>query len=346
MAFSDILAQDHITNHFRKTITTNHLSHAYIFTGQDGIGKTLLAREFSKAILCSEKEDDSCNSCNNCVRIENSNHPDVHWIEIEEKAKFLKIDNIRDLQHSVKLSPLESSYKIFIIKDADRMNEEASNCLLKTLEEPPPNTIIILIANSLTPVKETIKSRCQIIRFHPIPAHIIEDQLLRRFDTDTSKVGWISRFSSGSLGNAFELLEDNFYEKNTDIVNRISVSDIDNLFLAEEVIETYLSPSETLEEKRHSLRRILNCILQFYRDILVVKIRTVYGNGIKASPLFNAEHEDTLQRCADYLTQKQITDIINDILESIKFIDYNLNINLLVENIFTGITMLNLSERE
>ena len=122
------------------------------------------------------------------------------------------------------------------------MNEEASNCLLKTLEEPPTSTIIILIANSLTPVKETIKSRCQIIRFHPIPAHIIEDQLVKKFNADTGKVGWISRFCSGSLGSAFELLEDNFYEKNTDIVDRISVSGIDNLFLAEEIINTYLSP--------------------------------------------------------------------------------------------------------
>jgi DNA polymerase-3 subunit delta' len=346
MAFSDILAQDHITDHFRKTIDSNHLSHAYIFTGQDGIGKTLLAKEFSKAIFCTENKDDSCNSCHNCVRIENNHHPDIHWIEIEEKAKFLKIDNIRALQHSVTLSPVESSYKIFIIKDADRMNEEASNCLLKTLEEPPASTIIILIANSLTPVKETIKSRCQIIRFHPIPTHIIEEQLIKRFNADTSKVGWISRFCGGSLGNAFELLEDNFYVKNRDIVNRISVSDIDNLLLAEEVIETYLSPSDTLEEKRQSLRRILNCILQFYRDILVVKVRNVYADSNKASSLFNAEHDDVLQRCAEYLTQRQIMAIINDILESIKYIDYNLNINLLVENIFTRIAVLHSSEKE
>ena len=305
-----------------------------------------MQKNSQKPLFCSETRDDSCNICHSCIRIENNHHPDIHWIEIEEKAKFLKIDNIRDLQHSVKLSPVESNYKIFIIKEADRMNEEASNCLLKTLEEPPANTIIILIANSLTPVKETIKSRCQIIRFHPIPIHIIEDQLIKRFNADTSKVGWISRFCSGSLGNAFELLEDNLYEKNNDIVDRISVSSIDNLLLAEEVINTYLSSSDSLEEKRQSLKRILNCIMQFYRDILVVKVRNIYGAGKNTPPLFNEDHEDALQRCADYLTQKQITDIINDILESIKYIDYNLNINLLVENIFTRIAMLNSSERE
>lgn len=340
MPFTDILAQDHITDHFRKTIASNHLSHAYIFTGQDGVGKTLFAKEFSKALLCTEGKDDSCNLCRNCIRIEKHNHPDVNWIDIDEKAKFIKIENIRNLQHSVKLSPVESNYKIFIIKEAVMMNEEASNCLLKTLEEPPPNTIIILITNSLTPVKETIKSRCQIIRFHPIPTSIIEDQLTKRFNADTSKIGWLSRFCSGSLGNAFELLKDNFYEKNNDIINRISTPYTDNLLLAEEFIDTYLSSSDTLEEKREALRRILNCILQFYRDLLIVKVRNTHGTRKNSPPLFNADREDAFQSCVNYLTREQIISLIDEILVSTKYIDYNLNINLLVENIITRITVL------
>jgi len=136
MPFTDLLAQDHIIDHFKKAIKANRLSHAYIFTGQDGVGKTLFAKVFTKALFCKNDEYDSCNSCLNCIRIEKNSHPDVFWTDIEEKAKFIKIENIRNLQHSVKLSPLESDYKIFIIKEADRMNEEASNCLLKTLEEP------------------------------------------------------------------------------------------------------------------------------------------------------------------------------------------------------------------
>jgi len=340
MSFSNILAQEHIIEHFRRTLITRHLSHAYIFTGQDGIGKTLFAKEFSKALFCTEGKDDSCNLCHNCVRIEKNHHPDIHWIEIEEEAKFLKIDNIRDLQHSVKLSPVESNYKIFIIKEADRMNEAASNCLLKTLEEPPPNTIIVLTANSLASVEETIKSRCQIIRFHPIPTHVIEYQLIKRFNADTSKIGWISRFCNGSLGNAFELLEDNFYEKNNDIVSRISGPDTDNLLLAEEFIDTYLSSYDTLEEKRKALKRILNCILQFYRDLLIVKIRNTHDTRKNAFLLFNAEHEDALQRNVNYLSQEQIISLIDEILLSTKYIDYNMNINLIVENIITRITVL------
>ncbi|OHC04378.1 MAG: DNA polymerase III subunit delta' [Planctomycetes bacterium RIFCSPLOWO2_12_FULL_40_19] len=346
MPFTDILAQDHITDHFRKTIASNHLSHAYIFTGQDGVGKTLFAKEFSKALFCKEGKDDSCNLCRNCIRIEKHNHPDVNWIDIDEKAKFIKIENIRNLQHSVKLSPVESNYKIFIIKEAGMMNEEASNCLLKTLEEPPLNTIIILITNSLTPVKETIKSRCQIIRFRPIPTRVIEGQLTKRFNADTSKIEWISRFCSGSMGNAFELLEDNFYEKNNNIVSRISGPDTDNLLLAEEFIDTYLSSYDTLEEKRKPLKRILNCILQFYRDLLIVKVRNTHGARKNATSLFNADREDAFQSCVNYLTREQIISLIDEILVSTKYIDYNLNINLLVETIITRITVLMSPKRQ
>jgi DNA polymerase-3 subunit delta' len=340
MPFTDILAQDHIIDHFKKAIKADHLSHAYIFTGQDGVGKTLFAKEFIKALFCKNDENDSCNSCLNCIRIEKNSHPDVFWTEIEEKAKFIKIENIRNLQRSVRLSPLESDYKIFIIKDADRMNEEASNCLLKTLEEPPPNTIIILITNSIATIKETIRSRCQIIRFHPIPTHIIKNQLAGKSDADANKIGWASRFCNGSLGNALDLLDDNYYDINNDIVTRMTEPDMDNLVFAEEIIDSYLSSEDSLEEKRQTLKRILHCILQLYRDLLIVKVRNGHDVQQEKMSLVNADREDALQRHVNYLTQEQIINVIEEILVSIKYIDFNLNINLLVENIITGISVL------
>lgn len=345
MPFTDILAQDHIIDHFNKAIKTDHLSHAYIFAGQDGVGKTLFAKEFAKALNCKIDENDSCNSCPNCIRIEMHNHPDVFWTEREEKAKFIKIENIRNLQNSVRLSPLESDYKIFIIKEADRMNEEASNCLLKTLEEPSPNTIIILIANTMTPIKDTIRSRCQIIRFQPIPLHIIENQLKCKSDADSKKIGWISRFCDGSLGNALHLLDDNHYEINNDIVTRMTEPEMDNLIFAEEIVNSYLSAGESLEGKRQILKSILHCILQLYRDILIVKVMNGHDVQQEKMSIFNAGREDNLKKLSNYLTQEQIIYVIDEILESIKYIDLNLNINLLVENIITRITVLNSKTR-
>jgi DNA polymerase-3 subunit delta' len=339
MPLTDILAQDHVINHFKETIKADHLSHAYIFAGQNGVGKALFAKEFTKTLFCKKSKNDSCNSCLNCSRIEKDNHPDVYWLEIEEKAKYIKIENIRKLQHSLRLSPIESDYKIFIIKDANGMNEEASNCLLKTLEEPSPNTIFILIVNSLSSIKETIKSRCQIIRFRTIPTHIIRNQLSKKPNAETRKIEWVSRFSNGSLGDAVELLEDNYYEINNDIINRLASPSMDNLVFAEEIITTYLSPNDSLEEKRHTLKRILNCILQFYRDLLIIK--TFDTNCVKIqTALLNSDCEDTLRTCANYLTLENIIKIIDEILIFTKYIDYNLNINLLIENIFTRITVL------
>ncbi|TWU38003.1 DNA polymerase III subunit tau [Candidatus Brocadiaceae bacterium S225] len=345
MPFSDILAQDHIIDHFKKAIKADQLSHAYIFTGQEGIGKTLFAKEFAKALNCKSDGNDSCNLCQNCIRIEKHNHPDIFWTEREEKAKFIKIENIRNLQNSVRLSPLESDFKIFIIKEADRMNEEASNCLLKTLEEPSPNTIIILITNSITSIKDTIRSRCQIIRFHPIPIHIIENQLKDKFDADNNKIRWISRFCNGSLGNALHLLSDNHYEINNEIVTRMTEPDMDNLVFAEEVIDSYLSAGDSLEEKRQILKSILHCILQLYRDLLIIKVMNVHDIQQKKLSLFNTDREDILQKHANYLTQEQIMYVIDEILESIQYIDFNLNINLLIENIITRITVLNSKAR-
>ncbi|GAX59451.1 DNA polymerase III, gamma/tau subunits [Candidatus Scalindua japonica] len=344
MPFTDILAQDHVIDHFKKAIETDHLSHAYLFTGQRGVGKTLFTKEFAKVLNCMNDKSDPCNSCHNCIRINANSHPDVSWIEIEEKAKFIKIENIRNLQNSAKLSPLESDYKIYIIADADMMNEEASNCLLKTLEEPSPNTIIVLIANSISSVKETIRSRCQIIRFHLLPSHIIENQLAGKSDADPDKIAWTSTFCNGSLGDALKLLDQNYYEINNNIVSRLTETGIDNLVFAEEIINSYLSTGESLEEKRQVFKGILNCILQFYRDLLIVKIRSRNNTRQKRITLFNADHEDAMRRYINYLTQEQIINIIDEILESIKFIGFNLNINLLVENIITSITFSNSKE--
>ncbi len=221
------------------------------------------------------------------------------------------------------------------------MNEEASNCLLKTLEEPSPNTIIILIANSVAPIKDTIRSRCQIIRFQPIPSHIIENQLTGKSDADPNKTRWISRFCNGSLGNALHLLDANHYEMNNDIVTRMTEPGLDNLVFTEEIIDSYLSDGDSLEEKRQILKSILHCILQLYRDLLIIKVMNGYDAQQEKRSLFNAGREDTLKIYANCLTQEQIMYVIDKILESIKYVDLNLNINLLAENIITRIAVVN-----
>lgn len=342
MSFNNILSQDHIVGPFKKVISSDHLSHAYLFTGQKGTGKSFFAKEFTKALFCKTNNDNSCDTCQNCMRIDNNNHPDIHWITLDKKDKFIKIENIRDMQYYVNLSPVESRYKVFIIKEADMMNEESSNCLLKTLEEPASNTIIIIIVDSFASVRETIRSRCQIIRFKPIPTSVIINKLINEFDTEKEEAEWVARFSCGSLGNAIKLVQDKFYEKNDDIISRISRLRLEhNLVFSNEFAESYLNTGDFLEEKRQTLKGILNCILQYFRDLLIIKVIDTCDSANEGDlSLFNTGNKDAIQAQSRLFTQEQITNIIDEILKTIKYIDYNLNIDLLIENLFTKIAAL------
>jgi len=132
---------------------------------------------------------------------------------------------------------------------------------------------------------------------------------------------------------------------NDDIVTRMTAPDMDNLVFAEEVIDSYLNVGDSLEEKRQILKSILHCILQLYRDLLIVKVMNRHDAQQEKMSLFNAGREDTLQKHSNHFTQEQIIYVIDEILESIKYIDFNLNINLLVENIITRITVMDSKAR-
>lgn len=343
MSVKDILSQNHIIGSFRNAISKGRLSHAYIFAGQKGTGRSSFAKELSKTIFCQNKQNnvDHCGKCHSCKRIANNNHPDIHWIVLGENDKFIKIESIRELQHYVKLSPIESDHKVFIIKDADRMNEEASNCLLKTLEEPTLNTNIVLISNSLMQLKETIRSRCQIIKFLPVPIKIVKEQLLNKYNTGEKEAEWASRFCGGSIGNAIELVSNKSYERNAHIIKLVSeLNTDDNFTYAEEFIVSYLSECGSSEEKRRILKDLFECMLLYYRDLLIAKIRNTHVDHNEDLMLFNADREEAMQIQSNYFTKEKIMSVIDEIINSITSIDYNVNINLLIENIFTRIAIL------
>ena len=174
MSFKSVACQERVVELFQNAIRNNHLAHAYIFAGQEGVGKTSFSRELAKAIFCKHPGLDACDTCNNCQRINSDNFSDLFFILPEKNSRVIKIEQLKYLQDVLKVKPLESKYKMVIIQSADKMNEEASNCLLKTLEEPPSYAIIILIVTSLESVRETIRSRCQIVRFSPLSVAVVK----------------------------------------------------------------------------------------------------------------------------------------------------------------------------
>ena len=176
--FEKIVGNNQIKETLEKSIKQNKTSHSYLFIGIEGIGKKLFAIEFAKAILCLNEEK-YCNKCKSCIEFDTNNNPDFSYIEPDGNS--IKIEQIRNLQKRIQEKPVISNKKVYIINDAHLMTQEAQNCLLKTLEEPPEFATIVLIGSNETQFLPTIKSRCTIMHFNKIEKEELQKYLLENY---------------------------------------------------------------------------------------------------------------------------------------------------------------------
>jgi DNA polymerase III subunit delta' len=214
----------------RASIRAGRIAHAYLFTGMEGSGKHTLAVAFAMAVNCQadapqgqEWPDVPCGICASCVRFARGSHPDLIEISLDTQAasmgdvgsknksgpaKELRIDAIREMQANVGLSPHSARWKVYIVGDADKMNEEASNALLKTLEEPPAHTIIILLAPDDTLVLPTISSRCFLVPLRSLSRESVARALVQKWGAEREQADLLAALSGGRLGHAVRLMED------------------------------------------------------------------------------------------------------------------------------------------
>lgn len=182
--FQNLIGNEKVKEILIKTIHTKSIIHSYLFTGIEGVGKSLFAREFAKAILCENEENTPCDKCKSCMQFENSNHPD--FMIINPDGNSIKIEQIRFLIEKISEKPIISEYKVYIINDSDKMTMEAQNSLLKTLEEPPEYAVLILITSNESKLLNTIKSRCTKIFFNAIEDKKIEEYIKEHITKDVS----------------------------------------------------------------------------------------------------------------------------------------------------------------
>ncbi|HOU85029.1 MAG TPA: DNA polymerase III subunit gamma/tau [Spirochaetota bacterium] len=208
--FNEVVFQDHVLKTIRNSISSGRVSHAYIFTGPRGVGKTTVARILAKSLNCLEgPTPDPCGVCENCVEIKNGTSFDVYEID---GASNTSVDNIRDLREKVNFAPVKSKYKIYIIDEVHMLSTGAFNALLKTLEEPPAHVVFIFATTEIHKVPDTILSRCQKYNFKKIPVEAIADHLKKilssdKVDYEPSAIFPIARASGGSMRDAQSLLE-------------------------------------------------------------------------------------------------------------------------------------------
>ena len=240
--FKNIIGNDKIKDVLINSIKINKTSHSYLFVGTEGIGKSLIAKEFAKMILCID-ESKYCNKCKSCIEFDTDNNPDFKIIEPDGNS--LKIEQIREFQSKVAEKPIISNKKVYIINDSDKMTQEAQNCLLKTLEEPPDYVVIILIGSNENAFLSTIKSRCMILHFDKISNGEIERYLEENYQVKINSKIMIDAFQ-GSIGKALQLMEkQEEYEKIEDIIYNLEKRDKIDILNMSEII--YKSKDEKLE---------------------------------------------------------------------------------------------------
>ena len=175
MPFEHILGQSRPLNIVRRMLSSGKIPHAFLFTGIPGVGKYTTALALARALNCTQSTADFCGTCVSCKKIEANKHPDITLIGPEKNV--IKIAQIRNLQQDIVFAPIEATWRVIIIDQAETMNKETANCLLKTLEEPPSATVLILVASATSRLLPTVLSRCQKIVFSPLSRHTVQTLL-------------------------------------------------------------------------------------------------------------------------------------------------------------------------
>mgnify|MGYP000220985528 CR=1 FL=1 len=259
MAWEDFLGQDEAVAFLKAYINSGKIPNAFIFSGIKGVGKFSLAKEFARACNCDKDELNACGKCLSCIQIEQETHPDLFITRPSGKGGEITIDMIRELQHFLNLSPQVAERKFFIIDEADKMNIESSNSFLKGLEEPPLDSVIILVSSNLNSLLLTIKSRAQEIKFHPLSKVVIKTILEKKFNFESTKADYLSGISQGSMYNALKFEGLDAFETIREIAFFLRPAE----FLKEKGAELY--------EQRVALKERIEYVVLLLRDVLYLK---------------------------------------------------------------------------
>ena len=208
MLWDKIQGQAGAVNYLRQSIRKDKVVSGYLFQGPSGVGKTLAASIFSGALNCRVAPGEGCGSCPDCRKVENGTYPDIHFLAPSSKSRLIVIDQIKEMQRMVYLRGYSDNWKVFIIQDADRMNRSTQNAFLKTLEEPPEKTILILITNQPGHLLPTIRSRCQKVIFSSWSYEMMKPFLMEKSGISEAESHVLHSISGGCPGRALQLSED------------------------------------------------------------------------------------------------------------------------------------------
>jgi len=266
MSFGQILGQESAVTILRNALLSGRLAHAYLFVGPEGVGKHLTALTLAKAMNCQfpPEPGDSCEKCSSCLKVNSLNHADV--ILLEPEGYHIKIDQIRDLQRRLRYRPLEGGRRAGIIDSADRLNDAASNAFLKTLEEPPDETYLILITSRPHQLLSTIHSRCQWIKFRALSTGHISQILKKDHSLEEEKAHFYASLAGGSAGQALALSNRMDFQKRIDWLRVFTE-------ISQKTTEEIFDTCERIAKEEEEVNDLLELWKIWVRDLMVFKIQ-------------------------------------------------------------------------
>ena len=320
MSFSEIIGQTKIIRLLRRALARDLLPHAFLFTGPEGVGKKSTALTLAKVVNCQDwASGDCCDQCTSCRKADSGNHPDINLIERE--GPFIKIEQIRALKHRLRFKPLEGRYRVTVINNSQHLKAEAANALLKVLEEPPADNLIILTAIEITALLPTIVSRCLHLPFQPLATVEISDHLAKIHSLSPEKAAMIARLAGGSLSRALALLDEKKLVRRNLILETVTE-------IHKSRITDLLALINRWKGDNLDLQQDLEWLKTWIRDLLVEKFDATDSVGLVNSDLAHKTKAMASHISSDHLFQ--FFDLVCTVQGAI---GYNINRRLSLETL-------------
>lgn len=325
----DIIGHDWAVKMLKEHTAQGRLRHAYLFTGPSGVGRRTLALRFTQAVNCLEplSPGEPCFSCRACNLIGSLAHPDLSVVQTEEGSSEIRIHQIRDVQHNLSLTPFEARFRVALFLRFEEANPFAASALLKTLEEPPPQVILMLTAESSERLLPTIVSRCEVIRLRPIPVDIISQGLIDFHGVSPDQAQLLAHLSDGRPGQAIDWhrqpekleLRQTLIE---DLINLLKGGRIDRF--------AYI---QSLADDKEKLHLALHIWISFWRDVL---LRTSGAS----TPLTNPDLSEMIDMLVSRMSLERVWLVLSKLNHTSHMLERNINARLAAEVLMLDLPQL------
>lgn len=317
--FHDILGHEQIIAHLQNAIEEDKVSHAYIFNGPEASGKMMLAEAFAMALQCEGEGKRPCLECRSCRQAADHNQPDIIYVS-HEKPNTIGVDDIRtQINNDIDIKPYSSRYKVYIVDEAQKMNQQAQNALLKTIEEPPAYAIILLLTTNADSFLQTILSRCITLNLKAVKEDKIKEYLMKHYQIPDYQADICAAFSQGNVGKAIQLASsEEFGELKASVLQLMKrLEDIDLYEMTGAV--------KQIAEYKLSVNDYFDLMMIWFRDVLYLKA-TNDVDGL----IFKDEVYDIKKQAAK--RSYQGIETILEVLEKAKIrLNANVNFDLVIE---------------